>query len=96
MSKRTLSRLKYQVEYRSLFDALCKVYSSPNSISNSSDLLDPYPGARVLLEQQYSEEDSVPLLPEDALDYLLDAAIDRFGYSARDMFCAIFDYKEMT
>ena len=71
---------------------LHKVYSS----SNSSDLIDPYPGVRVLLEERYSEEGTVPPSPEDALEYLLDAAIDRFGYSARDVFGAVFNYSGMT
>lgn len=73
-----------------MLDVLCKVYSSPNL----SDLLDAYPGVRVFLEERYSEEDAVPLSAEDALDYLVDAAIDRFGYPARDVFGAIFKYEE--
>ena len=75
-------------------DALHKVYGS-----SSPDLSDPladYPGARALLEEHYSEEDTVKPTPEEALDYLLDAAIDRFGYSARDVFGAVFDYSAMT
>ena len=71
-------------------EALHKVYRS--SSPNLSDPLAVYPGARVLLEERYSEEDTVQPSPEDALDYLLDAAIDCFGYSARDVFDAVFDY----
>ena len=33
---------------------------------------------------------------EDALDYILGAAIDRFGYSARDVFAAVFNYERTT
>ena len=75
-------------------DALYKVYRS--SSPNLSDPLDAYPGARALLEEHYGEEGTPPPSPEDALDCLLDAAIDRFGYSARDVFSAVFDYPEMT
>ena len=78
--------LQYQDEYHSLLDMLHKVYSSPNS----SYLLDPCDiGAHVLLEECYSKEDTVPPSPEDALDYLLDAAINHFRYSAHDMFGAV-------
>lgn len=94
MSKCTLPRLQYQDEYQPLLDALHKVYG--NSSSNSSDPLKFYQGARELLEERYSEEGTMPPSPEDALDYLLEAAIDRFGYSARDVFCAVFDYSAMT
>lgn len=94
MFKCTLPRLQYQDEYQPLLDALHKVYG--NSSSNSSDPLKFYQGARELLEERYSEEGTMPPSPEDALDYLLEAAIDRFGYSARDVFCAVFDYSAMT
>jgi len=86
--------LQYQDEYRSLLDALHKVYKS--SSLNPSDLLDVCPSAYALLEEYYSEEDSVQPSPEDALDYLLDTAINRFGYSARDVFGAVFNYMAMT
>ena len=33
--------------------------------------------------------------PEDAIDYFLDAAIDRFGHSARDVFFGVFNYSAM-
>jgi hypothetical protein len=94
MSKCTLPRLQYQDEYQPLLDALHKVYG--NSSSNSSGPLNFYQGARELLEERYSEEDAMLPSPEDALDYLLEAAIDRFGYSARDVFGAVFDYSAMT
>ena len=93
-SERTLFRLQYQRQYHSLLDALHKVYrrSSPNL----SDPLQGFPGARALLEERYGGEDIEQPSPEDALDYLLDAAIYRFGYSARDTFDAVFNYSEMT
>ena len=97
-SERTLPRLQYQDQYHSLLDALRKVYGS-SSLSPSAPSSDPlavYPGARALLEERYSEEDTAPPSPEDALDYLLDAAIDRFGHSARDVFGAVFNFSEMT
>ena len=70
------------------------VYGS--SPQNLSDPLAVYPGSRALLEERYSEEDTVPPSPGDALDYLLDVAIDRFGCSARDVFGAVFNYLRMT
>ena len=93
-SERTLPRLQLQDQYYSLSATLSKVYRS--SSPNPSDLLDFYPGARALLEEHYREEDSVQPSPEDALNYLLDAAIDRFGYSAGDVFGAVFSYTSMT
>ena len=93
MSERTLPRLQHQQQYHSLLAALGD-YISPSPIPG--DTLDIFPGARELLEEHYSEEDSVQPSPEDALDCLLDAAIDRFGYSARDVFGAVFNYSSMT
>jgi hypothetical protein len=93
-SERTLPRLQVQDMYHSLLTALRKVYGS--SYPNPSDPLNAFFGARALLEEHYSEEDSVQPSPENALNYLLDAAIERFGYSARDVFGAVFDYPEMT
>ena len=92
MSERILPRLKYQFEYCSLLDALDKVYGSTSS--NHSNSLDLFPGVGILLEERYEGED--PPSPEDAIDCLLDAAINRFGYSACDVFAAIFNYTEMT
>jgi hypothetical protein len=93
-SECTLPRLQLQYMYHPLLTALCKVYRS--SSPNPSDPLNAFSSARALLEEHYSEEDSVQPSPEDALDYLLDAAIDHFGYSARDMFGAVFNYPLMT
>jgi len=38
----------------------------------------------------------VTLSPGEALDHLLDAAVDRFGYSGRDVFRAVFNYPSTT
>jgi hypothetical protein len=75
--------------------ALNKVYRSSSPNPSDHDPLDVCLGACALLEEHYSEEDTEPS-PEDALDYLLDAAIDCFGYSAHDVFGAVFHYSAMT
>ena len=93
-SERTLPRLQHQLMYHPLLAALHEVYRS--SSPNPSDPLDVCLGARALLEEHYSEEDSVQPSPEDALDYLLDVAIERFGYSPRDVFGGVFCYPDMT
>ena len=97
-SEHTLPRLQYQDRYWPLLDALRKAYSlveAPLQNSNMSDPLGDYTGARALLDKHYGCGDTEPS-PEDALDYLLDAAIDRFGYSARDVFGGVFQYLEMS
>lgn len=93
-SECTLPRLQYQDEYRSLLDALYKVYGS--SPPNPSDPLDVFPGARALLDEYYSEEGMEQPSPEEVLDFLLDEVIVKFGDSARDVFSAIFNYQAMT
>ena len=93
VSEYTLPRLQLQETYDQLLAALHEVCGSSPILG---DPLDVFPGARELLEEHHSEEDSVQPSPEDALDYLLDAAIHRFGYSARDLFGAVFDYQWMT
>ncbi|KAF8968253.1 hypothetical protein BDZ97DRAFT_1799501 [Flammula alnicola] len=74
--------LPYQQQYQSLWDALCKVYS--DSSANQSYPLCLFPDVHALLKER-EEEGRLPSA-KDALDYLLEAAIDRFGYSARDVF----------
>ena len=91
-SERTLPRFSYQERYQSLLNALREGYASP--AQNKGDPLDVFPGARAVLKE--CEEDGVLSSPEDALSYLLEAAIDRFGYSARDVFSATFDYNSST
>ncbi|KIL59542.1 hypothetical protein M378DRAFT_169206 [Amanita muscaria Koide BX008] len=86
--------LQHQLRYHSLFAALHEACSSTNP--SDSDPLDVYFGVRALLEEHYNEEDSVQPSPEDAINYLLDVAIDRFGYSARDVFGTVFCYPGIT
>jgi hypothetical protein len=59
-----------------------------------TDPLQLFPGTRELLNE--FQEDAQPVRPGDVFDYLLGAAIDRFGHSARDVFDAIFNYSKMT
>jgi len=79
--------LKYQEKYPSLLEALRRVY--PPS-QDQTDTLDDgeFPGILALLKGSAVCDVSSP---EDILDYLLQAAIDRFGYSARDVFRAVFN-----
>jgi hypothetical protein len=95
-SEHILPRLQHQLEYHSLLAALHEVFGSSSLNPSDSDPLDVCLGVRALLEEHYDEEDSVQPSPEDAIDYLLDMAIDHFGYSARDVFGAVFDYPGMT
>ena len=88
--------MEHQLQYHSLLGALQEVFDRPSLNLSNSDPLDVCLGVRELLEEHYDEDDSVQPSPEDAIDYLLDVAIDRFGYSARDVFGAVFDYPEMT
>lgn len=94
MSERTVPRLRHQTQYQSLCDALDQVYGI--SPSTSLDVLDVFPGTCVLLGEHYSKEDTEPPSPAHALDYILEAAIERFGYSARDVFGAVFNFQHMT
>ncbi|KAJ3495200.1 hypothetical protein NLJ89_g10666 [Agrocybe chaxingu] len=57
---------------------------------SEQDPLDVFPGFRTLLEEW--KEDGVSSSPEEALNYVLEAVIDRFRYSTRDVFSAVFDY----
>lgn len=95
MSKYTLFRLKFQREYQDLLVALRKVYGQ-GSASNSYSPLEAYVGAPDLLREHYGKEGTAPPSPEDALNYLLDASIERFGYAARDVFGGVFSYSLMT
>ena len=78
--------------YPSLLEALRNVY--PRS-HDQTDRLDDneFPGIPALLEDSAACDVSSP---EDALDYLLQAAIDRFGYSARDVFIGVFNRDFVT
>jgi hypothetical protein len=95
MFKYTLFRLKFQRKYQDLLVALHKVYGQ-GSASNSYIPLETYVGAPALLREHYGKEGTAPPSPEDALNYLLDASIERFGYSARDVFGGVFSYSRMA
>ena len=82
----TLSSFPYQPRYKPLSWALRQDPSQCDI-----DPLTPFPGSRALLNE--FQEDGISLSPEEALDYLLGAAINRFGYSARDVFQAVFHYQ---
>ncbi|KIM35042.1 hypothetical protein M413DRAFT_449923 [Hebeloma cylindrosporum] len=85
--------LPYQRKYPALLDAFCKVYASTSL--DRWDLLEAFPGVRALLEK-CQDADLLPPTPEDAINYLLDVAIYRFGYSAGDVFSALFDFEAAT
>jgi len=82
--------LKYQEKYPSLLEALGRVY--PLS-QDQTDTLAEFPGIHALLKESAAKDVASP---EAACDYLLEAAIERFGYSARDVFDAVFDYITLT
>ncbi|KIM49471.1 hypothetical protein M413DRAFT_407520 [Hebeloma cylindrosporum] len=86
--------LKYQRRFGSLWGALQRAYGNPLSIS--LDSLVGFSGSADLLKEYYAEEDTPPPSPEDALAYLLDAAIDHFGFAPRDVFDAVFNYSVVT
>ena len=62
---------------------------------SSQRALASFGGTHILLQDR-AEDDAGPLPPEDALDYLLNESIDRFGYSARDVYNGVFDYDGTT
>ncbi|KAF8802999.1 hypothetical protein BYT27DRAFT_7196147 [Phlegmacium glaucopus] len=97
--------LPYQERYHSLMSVLQNLYPS-SSADQDDEQLDEFPGARALLreyekeceeacEEEEEEEGGLPSA-EGALDYILKAAIDRFGFSARDVFSAVFNYETTT
>ena len=49
-------------------------------------------GKKIINKRRCKREKKV----EEALDYLLDVAIERFGYSACDVFRAVFDFDSTT
>jgi len=83
-----LFSLPYQRQYDSFLDALRK---DPSQYER--DPFQPFPGTRELLDKFQQDTDPVP--PEAALDYLLGIAIDHFGHSARDVFDAVFNYSKI-
>jgi hypothetical protein len=88
----TTHSLVYQDEYDNFFDALrsaCEVSSQCEK-----DPLEAFSGARALFNQLIEHTPSPS--PQDALEYILDAAIYRFGASAGDVFSAVFDFTSTT
>ncbi|KAF8522170.1 hypothetical protein BU17DRAFT_64501 [Hysterangium stoloniferum] len=93
--------LQYQDGYVNFLDTLRQVYPDKDSFQPRMDpviALDRFPGADAILQERYpmTVEDTISPSPEDALDTLLDAAIERFGYAARDVFHAMFDFRAIT
>ena len=60
-----------------------------HEVSSKTDPLNKFPGDCELLEERTR-------CAIDALDCLLEAAIDHSGYSARDVFDAAFNFKAIT
>ena len=54
--------------------------------SGSQDEMDLFPGARALLNEVQMD---ITLSPEEALDHLLGAPIDRFGYMCSGRFLPV-------
>jgi hypothetical protein len=79
--------LVYQDQYDDLFDALTEAHE--DSSQYETDPLDAFSDARALLDEL---KKGTPSSPQVALDYIPDAAIDRFGLSAHDMFSAVFNF----
>ena len=71
--------------------ALCKAY--PPSKDQIDILDDEFPDIHALLKDGAASDVSSP---DDALGYLLQTAIERFGYSARDVFRSVFKRDEIT
>lgn len=88
------SRFPYQPEYQNLEDKLENLCSQMDLTSaDLTSSLKKFPGAGAILKKCYEgeEEDSISLQSaKDALHALLDAAIERFGYAARDVFQGVF------
>ncbi|KAF8894344.1 hypothetical protein CPB84DRAFT_1293837 [Gymnopilus junonius] len=89
-------QLPYQEWYQEVLDALHEPYAGLSQ--DVEHLLDQFPGARALLKEckEKIKRAASPSSPEDALQYLLEAAIDRFGYSASDVYRTVFDYDGTT
>jgi len=82
----TLSSFPCQPMYNALLSALQK-----DPAQCDIDPLMPFPGLRALLNE--FQQDGISISPDKALDYLLGTAISRVGYSARDVFQAVFRYQ---
>ena len=63
--------------------------------SSKERLLCQFPGTSELLEEQF--QDKLPhSSPQDAVEYLLDAAIEHFGYAPGDVYEGIFQFQQHT
>jgi len=95
------SRLRYQKRYQDLLDALAEAYPGGSSPPRRSpqDALQCFPGIYELFAQYHFDPTSANLdLPvgspsENALAWLLNMAIEHFGFVARDVFAAVFDFQ---
>ncbi|KAF8525778.1 hypothetical protein BU17DRAFT_62351 [Hysterangium stoloniferum] len=92
----TREELSLALQYQNRY-----VYPDKGSFQPRMDpiiALDGFPGAGAILQERYpmTVEDTISPSAEDALDTLLDAAIERFGYAARDVFHAIFNFSAIT
>ncbi|KAF8513262.1 hypothetical protein BU17DRAFT_68876 [Hysterangium stoloniferum] len=93
--------LQYQDFYVNFLDLLRQIYPDKDS---SQPRMDPiialagFPGAGRILQERYPMTIEGPMSPspEDALNALLDAAIEHFGYAARDVFHGIYHFDTMT
>jgi hypothetical protein len=100
--------LKHQKNYQGLLVALRNYFSKDQ---NQGDSLARFGSVRELLKEREEREAEDSHLEkheaedvlfkkldneEEALDYLLDVAIKRFGYAARDVFGAVFDFDSTT
>ncbi|KAF8523376.1 hypothetical protein BU17DRAFT_86120 [Hysterangium stoloniferum] len=80
--------LQYQGYYVNLLDVLRQIYPDKGSSQRRMDpiiALNGFPGAGRILQERYpmTIEDPISPSPEDTLNTLLDAAIERFGYAAQ-------------
>ena len=95
------SRLRYQKHYQDLLDALAEAYPGASSPPRSpQDALQCFPGIYELFAQYHFDPTTsasfdlpVGSPSENALAWLLNMAIEHFGFVARDVFAAVFDFQ---
>ena len=98
----TIPRLQFQNFYHPLLDVLHDVYSDTEHLKDPIAVLKVFADAGAILQECYPTikgedgEDTLTPSPEDALYSLLDAAIERFGYAARDVFQAMAGFNIWT
>jgi len=94
--------LQYQKYYQDLLDALAEAYPEGSSPPPRSpqDALQCFPGIYELFAQHHFDPTTSASLDlpigspsENALAWLLDMAIEHFGFVARDVFAAVFDFR---